>query len=244
MLGRIESAFNAQAASEQRLRRFVADASHELRTPLAAVRAYAELFSRGAAQRPEDLERSMRGISSESERMTVLVDDLLLLARLDEGRPLEREPVWLERVVEDAVETARTVDPDRPISLTLESAPVLGDRARLRQIIDNLLSNVRAHTPAGAPVDVRVSTWNCSAVVAVTDSGPGLTDGDAERVFRRFYRADESRSRASGGVGLGLAIVAAVAEAHGGTVAAASDHGQGATFTVTLPLAGLTGDSQ
>jgi two-component system OmpR family sensor kinase len=244
MLGRIESAFNAQAASEQRLRRFVADASHELRTPLAAVRAYAELFSRGAAQRPEDLERSMRGISSESERMTVLVDDLLLLARLDEGRPLERKPVRLERVVEDAVETARTVDPDRPISLMLESAPVLGDQARLRQIIDNLLSNVRAHTPAGSPVDVRVSTSNCSAVVAVTDSGPGLTDRDAERVFRRFYRADESRSRASGGVGLGLAIVAAVAEAHGGTVAAASDHGQGATFTVTLPLAGLTGDSQ
>jgi two-component system, OmpR family, sensor kinase len=244
MLGRIESAFNAQAASEQRLRRFVADASHELRTPLAAVRAYAELFSRGGAQRPEDLERSMRGISGESERMTVLVDDLLLLARLDEGRPLEREPVRLERVVEDAVDTARTVDPDRPISLALEPAPVIGDQARLRQIIDNLLSNVRAHTPARAPVEVLVSNSNGSAVIAVVDSGPGLTHGDAERVFRRFYRADESRSRASGGVGLGLAIVAAVAEAHGGTVAAASDHGQGATFTVTLPLAGLTGDSQ
>jgi two-component system OmpR family sensor kinase len=244
MLGRIESAFNAQAASEQRLRRFVADASHELRTPLAAVRAYAELFSRGAAQRPEDLERSMRGISGESERMTVLVDDLLLLARLDEGRPLEREQVRLERIVGDAVETARTVDPDRPISLKLEPAPVIGDQARLRQIIDNLLSNVRAHTPAGAPVDVRVSTPNGSAVVAVADSGPGLNDGDAERVFRRFYRADESRSRASGGVGLGLAIVAAVAEAHGGTVAAASNPGQGATFTVTLPLARFTGDSQ
>jgi two-component system OmpR family sensor kinase len=235
MLGRIESSFNAQAASEQRLRRFVADASHELRTPLAAVRAYAELFSRGAAQRPEDLERSMRGISGESERMTVLVEDLLLLARLDEGRPLEREPVRLERVVEDAVETARTVDPDRPIGLTLESASVVGDQARLRQVIDNLLSNVRAHTPAGAPVDVRVSSSNGSAVVAVAD---------AERVFRRFYRADESRSRASGGVGLGLAIVAAVAEAHGGTVAATSEPGQGATFTVTLPLAGLTGHSQ
>jgi two-component system, OmpR family, sensor kinase len=244
MLGRIESSFNAQAASEQRLRRFVADASHELRTPLAAVRAYAELFSRGAAQRPEDLERSMRGISGESERMTVLVEDLLLLARLDEGRPLEREPVRLERVVEDAVETARTVDPDRPIGLTLEPASVVGDQARLRQVIDNLLSNVRAHTPAGAPVDVRVSSSNGSAVVAVADSGPGLADGDAERVFRRFYRADESRSRASGGVGLGLAIVAAVAEAHGGTVAATSEPGQGATFTVTLPLAGLTGHSQ
>jgi two-component system OmpR family sensor kinase len=244
MLGRIESAFNAQAASEQRLRRFVADASHELRTPLAAVRAYAELFSRGAAQRPEDLERSMRGISGESERMTVLVEDLLLLARLDEGRPLEREPVRLERLVEDAVDTARTVDPDRPIGLKLEPAPVVGDQTRLRQVIDNLLSNVRAHTPAGAPVDVRVSTSNGSAVVAVADSGRGLADGDAERVFRRFYRADESRSRASGGVGLGLAIVAAVAEAHGGTVAATSDPGQGATFTVTLPLAELTRDSQ
>jgi two-component system OmpR family sensor kinase len=145
--------------------------------------------------------------------------------------------------VGDAVETARTVDPDRPISLKLEPAPVIGDQARLRQIIDNLLSNVRAHTPAGAPVDVRVSTPNGSAVVAVADSGPGLNDGDAERVFRRFYRADESRSRASGGVGLGLAIVAAVAEAHGGTVAAASNPGQGATFTVTLPLARFTGDS-
>jgi two-component system, OmpR family, sensor kinase len=244
MLGRIESAFNAQAASEQRLRRFVADASHELRTPLAAVRAYAELFSRGAAQRPEDLERSMRGISDESKRMTALVEDLLLLARLDEGRPLEREPVRLDRVVEDAVDTARTVDPARPISLRLESAPVVGDHARLRQVIDNLLSNVRAHTPAGAPVEVRVSTSAGSAVVAVADSGPGLADGDAERVFRRFYRADESRSRASGGVGLGLAIVAAVVEAHGGTVAATSDHGQGATLTVTLPRAGLTADSQ
>lgn len=237
MLGRIESSFKAQLASEQRLRRFVADASHELRTPLAAVRAYAELFSRGAGDRPEDLGRSMRGITRESERMTELVEDLLLLARLDEGRPLEREPVQLERVVEEAVETARTVDPDRPISLELTPARIAGDRARLRQIFDNLLSNVRAHTPAGAPAEVRLSTSNGTAVVAVADSGPGFGDGDAERVFRRFYRADESRSRASGGVGLGLAIVAAVAEAHGGTVAATSEPGEGATFTVSLPLA-------
>jgi two-component system OmpR family sensor kinase len=237
MLGRIEAAFKAQAASEQRLRRFVADASHELRTPLAAVRAYAELFSRGADRRPEDLERAMRGISRESERMTLLVEDLLLLARLDEGRPLEREAVQLERVVEDAVETARAVDPERPIDLSLEPAAVVGDRTRLRQVIDNLLSNVRAHTPAGSQVDVRLSTSNGSAVVAVADSGPGLDGGDAERVFERFYRADESRSRASGGVGLGLAIVAAVAEAHGGSVAAASAPGRGATFTVSVPLA-------
>ncbi len=169
--------------------------------------------------------------------MTLLVEDLLLLARLDEGRPLEREPVQLERVVEDAVETARAVDPERPIALSLEPAAVVGDRTRLRQVIDNLLSNVRAHTPAGSKVDVRLSTSNGSAVVAVADSGPGLGDGDAERVFERFYRADESRSRASGGVGLGLAIVAAVAEAHGGSVAAASAPGRGATFTVSVPLA-------
>jgi two-component system, OmpR family, sensor kinase len=245
MLARIEAAFNAQAASEQRLRRFVADASHELRTPLAAVRAYAELFSRGAAQRPGDLERSMRGITRESERMTELVEDLLLLARLDEGRPLEREPLQLERVVSEAVETARTVDPARPITVELESARVLGDRTRLRQVVDNLLGNVRAHTPAGAPVDVRVTTSNGSAVVAVADTGPGLRDGDAERVFERFYRADESRSRSSGGAGLGLSIVAAVAEAHGGAVTASSAPGGGATFEVTLPLAkSLSADSQ
>jgi two-component system OmpR family sensor kinase len=237
MLGRIESAFNAQAASERRLRRFVADASHELRTPLAAVRAYAELFSRGADRRPDDLERSLSGITRESERMSLLVEDLLLLARLDEGRPLEREPVQLERVVEDAVETSRAVDPGRAITLALEPAPVVGDGGRLRQAIDNLLSNVRAHTPADAPVAVRVSTSNGNAVVAVADSGPGLAEGDAERAFERFYRADESRSRASGGVGLGLAIVAAIAAAHGGTAAATSAPGRGATFTVTVPLA-------
>ena len=237
MLGRIESAFNAQAASERRLRRFVADASHELRTPLAAVRAYAELFSRGADRRPEDLERSMRGITRESERMTLLVEDLLLLARLDEGRPLERKPLQLDEVVEEAVETARTVDPGRPITVSLAPTPVVGDRTRLRQVVDNLLSNVRAHTPTGAPVEIRVSSSSGSGVLTVADSGPGLADLDAERVFERFYRADGSRSRASGGVGLGLAIVSAVAKAHGGAVAATSEPGQGATFTISLPLA-------
>jgi two-component system OmpR family sensor kinase len=179
----------------------------------------------------------MRGITRESERMTELVEDLLLLARLDEGRPLEREPVALEQVVEEAAETARTVDPGRTITVELEPASVVGDRARLRQIVDNLLGNVRAHTPARAPVRVKVARMNGNAAVAVADSGPGLGNGDAERVFERFYRADESRSRASGGVGLGLAIVAAVAEAHGGAVAATSEPGAGATFTVTLPLA-------
>ena len=237
MLGQIESAFNAQAASERKLRRFVADASHELRTPLAAVRAYAELFSRGADRHPDDLARSMTGIRRESERMSLLVDDLLLLARLDEGRPLERRPVELDKVVGEAVETALTVEPDRPIEFEAEHASVLGDRDRLRQIVDNLLGNVRAHTPAGAPVRVRVERVNGSATIEVADTGPGLSAEDAERAFERFYRADQSRARSSGGVGLGLAIVAAVAEAHGGTVAAESTPGEGATFQITLPLA-------
>ena len=237
MLARIESAFRAQEASERKLRRFVADASHELRTPLAAVRAYAELFDRGAAERPADLERSMRGISRESERMSVLVDDLLLLARLDDGRPLERVPVALDEVVGEAVETAHAVEPERPIELTAEPLAVIGDRVRLRQILDNLLANVRAHTPAGTPVTVTLSRASGTAEIAVHDEGPGLDTEHLAHVFERFYRADASRARASGGVGLGLAIVAAVAEAHGGTVSASSEPGHGATFRIALPLA-------
>jgi two-component system OmpR family sensor kinase len=237
MLGHIESAFKAREASERRLRRFVADASHELRTPLAAVRAYAELFDRGADRNPADLERAMSGITRESERMSLLVDDLLLLARLDEGRPLERELVELDEVVRDAVETSAALDPDRPIELEAEPVTVVGDGERLRQIVDNLLSNVRSHTPPRAPVRVRVGAVGGEAVIEVEDSGPGMSAEAAERAFERFYRADESRSRASGGVGLGLSIVAAVAYAHGGTVAARSQPGEGATFTIALPLA-------
>jgi len=237
MLGQIERAFKAQEASERRLRRFVADASHELRTPLAAVRAYAELFTRGAATRPADLERSMAGISRESERMSVLVDDLLLLARLDEGRPLEREPLRLDELVGEAVETARTVDPGRPLELDASPVSVLGDRDRLRQIVDNLLANVRAHTPPASAATVSVGSRNGNAFVEVRDSGPGMSAEDAERVFERFYRADESRARANGGVGLGLSIVAAVAAAHGGRATATSAPGEGATFTIELPVA-------
>ncbi|MGH2935303.1 MAG: sensor histidine kinase [Gaiellaceae bacterium] len=228
MLGRIE-------ASDRRLRRFVADASHELRTPLAAVRAYAELFTRGAERRPEDLARAMQGITRESERMSVLVEDLLLLARLDEGRPLERERVQLDDLVRDAVEMSHALDPERPIDLSTQPVAVVGDGVRLRQVIDNLLSNVRSHTPAGTPVRVTVGREDGKGVVEVADSGPGLTSDELERVFERFYRADESRSRASGGVGLGLSIVAAVARAHGGTVGARSEPGQGATFRIELP---------
>jgi len=237
MLAQIEAAFKAREASEQKLRRFVADASHELRTPLAAVRAYAELFTRGAASRPDDLARSMTGISRESERMTLLVDDLLLLARLDEGRPLEREPVALDEVVHEAVETARTLDPDRPLELELEPAAVIGDRERLRQIVDNLLANVREHTAPLTPVRVSIERVNGSARVTVADRGAGMTAEQATHVFERFYRTDASRTRASGGVGLGLSIVAAVAEAHGGSVAVDSAAGQGASFHIDLPLA-------
>lgn len=237
MLTQIETAFKAREASERKLRRFVADASHELRTPLSAVRAYAELFTRGSATRPDDLERSMTGITRESERMSLLVDDLLLLARLDEGRPLANEPVALDEVVHEAVETARMVDSERPLDLELEPLDVVGDRERLRQIVDNLLANVRAHTPPSAPVQVRLAREGSFARLTAADAGPGMTEEQASHVFERFYRADESRARASGGVGLGLSIVAAVAEAHGGAVAVESTPGAGSAFHIDIPLA-------
>ena len=240
-VGRVGSALNEMLdrieASDRRLRRFVADASHELRTPLAAVRAYAELFGRGASRRPEDLERSLAGISREAERMSVLVEDLLLLARLDEGRPLAREEVALDRIVAEAADAAHVLDPERPLELEIEPATVAGDADRLRQVVDNLLSNVRSHTPSRTPVRVSLRRQDGRAVLTVADSGPGLSEEQAARVFERFWRSDESRSRASGGVGLGLSIVAAVAAAHGGTAYAGSTPGEGAAFVVELPLA-------
>jgi two-component system OmpR family sensor kinase len=245
MLGQIESAFSAQQESESRLRRFIADASHELRTPLTSIRGYAELFRRGAAERPEDLAKAMRRIEQESARMGVLVDDLLLLARLDQGRPLEHDPVDLTRVAADAVDDARAVDPDRPISLEAPaSATVRGDDLRLRQVVGNLLANARQHTPPRTPVQVTVAAENGSAVLEVADRGPGLTPEQASRVFERFYRAEESRTRSHGGTGLGLAIVAAITEAHGGKAAVDSAPGQGARFRIELPLAPPTSDPQ
>jgi two-component system OmpR family sensor kinase len=237
MLSQIEAAFNAREASERKLRRFVADASHELRTPLTAVRAYAELFTRGSASRPDDLARSMSGISREAERMSLLVDDLLLLARLDEGRPLEQETVELADVVSEAVDAAQVVEPNRPITVELEPATVIGDRERLRQIVDNLLANVRAHAGSETPVWIHLSRVDGKAEISVVDAGHGLTEEQATHVFERFYRADSSRARASGGAGLGLSIVAAVAHAHGGSVSAQSMPGEGATFSIELPLA-------
>jgi two-component system OmpR family sensor kinase len=238
MLGHIETAFSERAASEQRLRRFVADASHELRTPLSSVQAYAELFERGARERPDDLERAMAGIEREARRMGVLVEDLLLLARLDQGRPLERRRVDLNEIAADAVDAARAVEPGRPIELeAADRVAVTGDPARLRQVVDNLLANVRAHVPPRATATVRVLRDGERAVLEVADDGPGLRDEQAARVFERFYRADPSRARSAGGSGLGLAIVSAIAAAHGGEATVASTPGRGATFRVALPVA-------
>lgn len=238
MLGQIEGAFAERAASEERLRRFVSDASHELRTPVAAVRAYAELFDRGARDRPEDLERAMSGIQREAVRIGVLVDDLLLLARLDQGRPLQRDVVDLAEITRDAVDAARVLEPERPLEVDAAGrVPVTGDAQRLRQVVDNLLANVRAHTPPGTPARVVASLDDGHAVLEVADEGPGLDPAAAERVFERFYRVDASRARTAGGSGLGLAIVQAIVEAHGGSVTVHGDEGEGATFRVLLDAA-------
>jgi two-component system, OmpR family, sensor kinase len=232
----IESAFAARAASEGRLRRFVGDASHELRTPLTSIRGYAELFRRGAADRPEDLAKAMRRIEEEANRMGSLVDDMLLLARLDQGRPLERQPVDLTRITRDAVDDARAVAPDRPIDFSSNGAVfVPGDEARLRQVLGNLLQNANRHTPADTPVHVRVINTDDEAIIEVADEGPGMPTEDAGRVFERFWRSDPSRTRTSGGAGLGLAIVAAIANAHGGRAEVQSAPGTGSTFRVHLP---------
>ncbi|MGI8777343.1 MAG: sensor histidine kinase, partial [Acidimicrobiales bacterium] len=238
MLGQIQAAFEARQASEARLRRFVADASHELRTPLTSIRGYAELFRRGAAERPADLEKAMRRIEEESARMGLLVDDLLLLARLDQGRPLERSPVDLVRVAADAVDDARAAAPERAISLDAPAGVVIeGDELRLRQVAANLVANACQHTPVEAPVVVRVARGAGGAVLEVVDGGPGLDAEAAQKVFERFYRADPSRARAGGGSGLGLSIVAAIAEAHGGRATVEAAPGAGACFRVTLPAA-------
>jgi two-component system OmpR family sensor kinase len=236
MLAQIERAFAERERSENRLRRFVADASHELRTPLTSVRGYAELFRRGASDRPEDLRVVMRRIEDDAARMGVLVEDMLLLARLDQGRPLEREPVDLGAVATDLADEARMLHPDRPVELRVEGETIVtGDELRLRQAVGNLLNNARAHTPDGTAVTVAVTGNDEVVTVEVTDNGPGIRAEDLPRVFERFYRADPSRSRASGGSGLGLSIVASIAEAHGGEAAVTSEAGQGATFTLSIP---------
>ncbi len=247
MLAQIETAFAERAESEDRLRRFVADASHELRTPLTAIRGYAELFRRGAAERPEDLARAMRRIEDEAERMGLLVEDLLLLARLDQGRPLERAAVDLVAVAGDALADLSAIAPDRPVTFEHpDTLVVSGDEARLRQVAGNLLTNARIHTPDGTGVHVRVRSNDGHAILEVADEGPGLPSGEEGRVFERFYRADAARARTreSQGTGLGLSIVAAIVSAHGGSVhAGAPPSGRGAYFMVALPIAG-SGDEE
>jgi two-component system OmpR family sensor kinase len=251
MLSQIESAFRAREASEQeartsetRMRRFITDASHELRTPLTSIRGFAELYRMGAVPEESDVDRVMTRIEDESTRMGLLVDDLLLLARLDQQRPLERELVDLETIASDAVHDAQAVSPGRDVQLELstdEPVLVVGDDARLRQVVGNLVTNALTHTPESASVTVGLSIDDRLperfAVLEVADSGPGLSQKDAERVFERFYRVEESRTRANGGSGLGLSIVAALTAAHGGTADVESKLGIGSRFRIRLPLA-------
>jgi two-component system, OmpR family, sensor kinase len=273
MLSQIESAFHAREKSEaaahqseERMRRFIADASHELRTPLTAIRGFAEYYrQRGGVLRyfddesgpagpgggltAEDLDRIMQRVEAEAARMGLLVEDLLLLARLDQQRPLARQPVDLLSLAADAVHDARLLAPSRTIDLSVQPGAaflVIGDEPRLRQIIGNLMSNALGHTPDGTPIelsissgtlDPRKSTSAPAVILDVTDHGPGMAPEQAHRVFERFYRADQARTRKAGGSGLGLAIVAALVAAHGGVASVRTAPGQGATFRIALPLA-------
>ncbi|GAB3986684.1 sensory box histidine kinase PhoR [Actinoallomurus acanthiterrae] len=248
MLAQIESAFHAQARSEatareseERMRRFVADASHELRTPLSVIRGFAEYYRQRDDVDRAELDKLIGRVEDEAVRMGALVDDLLLLARLDQQRPLETRPVDLLALAADAVHDARVLDRDRKITLSVRSGSafiVAGDELRLRQVIRNLLSNALQHTPAGTPIEVTVRSGRLgdapAAALEVSDQGPGMPPEEAERVFERFYRADPARGR--GGTGLGLAIVAGLVHAHGGVVEVETAPGNGATFLVTLPL--------
>ncbi|MDQ2811200.1 MAG: HAMP domain-containing histidine kinase [Actinomycetota bacterium] len=285
MLSQIETAFHAREASEaaahqseERMRRFVADASHELRTPLTAIRGFAEYYRQrgglvphwdktlaadtgevdrsdvaravlGAGLTPDDLDRIMQRVESEAARMGLLVEDLLLLARLDQQRPLSRQPIDLLSLAADAVHDTRMLAPDRTISLSVQPGAaflITGDEPRLRQVIGNLMSNALTHTPDGTPIEVAISSGTLdpradepapAVILDVTDHGPGMTPDQARRVFERFYRADQARTRTKGGSGLGLAIVSALVAAHGGVASVRTAPDRGATFRVTLPLA-------
>jgi two-component system OmpR family sensor kinase len=258
MLGQIETAFAQRTASEfaarrsedaarrseeaarqseDRMRRFVADASHELRTPLTSIRGFAELSRQRGDTTDSD---TMRRIEDEAKRMGLLVDDLLLLARLDQQRPLRMESVDLLPIAADALHNAQAIQPDRNLSLTIlpgsEAPVVLGDEARLRQVLGNLVSNALNYTPVNAPITVSVGTRGNEAVMEVSDTGPGLSDEQKARVFERFYRADTARNRTTGGSGLGLSIVAALVAAHNGRVTTSDTQPHGATFTIYLPI--------
>ena len=238
MLSRIEESFTIRTESENKLRRFVADASHELRTPLTAIRGFAELHRQGAVVGEDKTKELVSRIEKESIRMSSLVEDLLLLARLDQSRELTFDPVDINHLVKEAVASAQAAGPG--FEITVSSANdevfVLGDSMRIHQAIANLLANARTHTPAGTKIAVNISQGDLETRISVSDNGPGLSEEDQKRVFERFFRADPSRVRVGGeGSGLGLAIVDAVMKAHGGSVEVHSKIGAGATFTIIFP---------
>ena len=240
MLGHVESSLEQRQASEARLRRFVADASHELRTPLAGIRSYAELALRSREAIPDEVGHALGRVESEAVRMGLLVDDLLLLARLDTGRPLAQEDVDLSRLVIEVTSDARVAGPDHRWSLDLPDEPLVvrGDEHRLHQVVGNLLSNARIHTPAGTAIVVRLAVDQAAGhqiLLSVIDNGPGIPADLQAHVFERFVRADDSRSRTSGSTGLGLAIAQAVVKAHGGSLTLISDSGGGTEFRISLP---------
>lgn len=246
MLAHIEASFAARAASEGRMRRFAADASHELRTPLVTIRGFSELYRHGALATKEDVAMAMGRIESEAKRMGSMVEDLLMLARLDEQRPLQLKPVDLQLLAHDAVVDTKASSGDRTITLTglddasPTAAPVQGDEAKLRQVIGNLVGNALRYTPEGSPIELAVGVRNTPSgsvsVIEIRDHGPGIPETETNKIFERFYRADTSRTRETGGSGLGLAIVAAIVGSHGGTVQVAETDGGGATLVVSLPF--------
>ena len=240
MLGRIEESFEQKNASESKLRRFVADASHELRTPLTAIRGFAELHRQGAVSGEEKTKELVGRIEKESIRMGSLVEDLLLLARMDEARPVTMEPVDLSHLIQECVASAQAAGPNHRISVQVPAdLYVLGDNKKIHQALANLLANARTHTPAGTPIEVLARSTEDEISISVKDSGPGLSEGDQARIFERFFRVDPSRARHAGeGSGLGLSIVDAVMKAHGGSVSVESIVGEGATFTLHFPISG------
>ena len=239
MLGRIEESFDARLESESKLRRFVADASHELRTPITAIRGFAELHRQGAVSGEEKTKELIGRIENESKRMGSLVEDLLLLARLDQSREMKSDPVNLTQIVSDAVASARAAGQNHTVNFDEQGEEIyaLGDKDRIHQVVANLLANARTHTPAGTIIDVSVKQDTDGVRIRIADNGPGLSKSDQERIFERFYRADASRVRTDGeGTGLGLSIVDAVMRAHAGQVSVQSEVGKGAVFTLFFPL--------
>lgn len=237
MLAHIDSSLAARTAAEQRLRRFIADASHELRTPLTSLRGYADLFKYAAANEPGEREKHLEKLRSEASRMSVLLDDLLLLARLDSAEsepPLRPEELDLSVVAEAAADAFQAARPTHSLSLDADTVTMTADPTRLRQVLDNLLTNAAVHTPAGTSVQLKVTAENGWAVIRVSDTGPGIPAADQARIFDRFYRVDDSRTRQRGGSGLGLAVVQSLVEAHGGTIELASRPGA-TVFTIRLP---------